>query len=64
MTKKHYELIARAIKKQWETEARIYGKGERSLVVHNTALRLAYALEDNDPKFNLSKFLRACGIEA
>lgn len=54
MTKKDYELIARVIQ---ENE----GDDLRS---HNYLVgSLAYAFEQDNPRFDRNKFLQACGIE-
>lgn len=63
MTKKDYELIARAIKRQWTIQVSITGTGDKSLAIHETALRIAYALKTENPRFDKDKFLQACGIE-
>lgn len=63
MTKKDYELLARSIKEQWSLEVAAHkGVGEHSMVVHNTALRIAYALETDNPRFDRERFLEECGV--
>lgn len=63
MTKKHYELIAKAIKKQWDVQVSITGTGDKSLAIHETALRIAHALKDDNNKFDTDRFLTACGVK-
>ena len=63
MTKKDYELIASAIKTQWNIQVSITGTGEKSLAIHETALRIAHALKGDNPKFDINRFLTACGVE-
>lgn len=63
MTKKDYELIARWLKYtmyddgQVNTELEVAG-------IEQVCENLAIAFEQNNPKFNRSKFLKACGLEA
>lgn len=62
MTKKDYELIAKAIKTQWDIQVAITGTGEKSLAIHETALRIAHALKNTNPRFDLDRFMTACGV--
>lgn len=56
MTKKDYELIAREIK-----DGEMLGN---AFETKNTiALKLAKALQAENPRFDKEKFLKACGIE-
>ena len=57
MTKKDYELIARAIKADKTAEKR-----EREEVRAEIAYRLAVDLEMQNPRFNRELFLTACGV--
>ena len=71
MTKKDYELIASVIagwikntknldKLGWSEGHILTGVS----VLEDFAMFLDYRLAQNNPKFNRSKFLKACGIEA
>ena len=58
MTKKDYELIAQEI-----ATSRKVTQGEAILVsVAHLANSLATALEIDNPRFNRSTFLKACGV--
>lgn len=57
MTKKDYILIARPFKQQIE----VLGEDQLSAVI-NTAHLMAEELKQENPKFNRSLFLRACGL--
>ena len=59
MTKKDYELIASVIKRstEWTKPVHIWDKEQ-------IACGLAEALQAQNPKFNRSKFMKACRIEA
>ena len=58
MTKKDYELIAQEI-----ATSRKVTQGETVLVsVAHLANSLATALEIDNPRFNRSTFLKACGV--
>jgi hypothetical protein len=59
MTKKDYELIARAIKSALEKEE---GNTEKQAGVSRLAHILAFELENENPRFQPSKFLKACGF--
>lgn len=64
MTKSDYEAIGRAFRKQWHVEVASNGKAsEQALTVHKTAIRLGYALERRDSRFNMDKFLYSCGVQ-
>lgn len=63
MIRKDYNLIAAAIKEQWLATVAAHGKGQRSLQVHNTAARIATAIEQQNANFDRERFLAACGIE-
>jgi hypothetical protein len=75
MTKKDYELIAKAIRLQVDyniAQSKRMTASEKYRLNHvdyyvengNVALNLATLLQEHDPKFNRSKFLQACGLEA
>jgi len=59
MTRKDYELIARAIKSALEKETENH---ERQVGISRVAHILAFELENNNPRFQTSKFLKACGF--
>jgi hypothetical protein len=66
MTRKDYVLIAKALKQARDqipnTNSSI-NAGE--FVANSTAARLvAYALADDNPRFDRQKFLTACGVES
>ena len=61
MTKKDYELIARAFYNQM-TSTTVFGTSEQ-LAIKGTAMLLSVYLAEQNPKFNRSKFLKACGLE-
>jgi hypothetical protein len=63
MTRKDYVLLSSAIKKQWDIEVSLHGRGDNSLTVHNTAARIAYALQRDNPRFDKNRFLTDCGIK-
>lgn len=73
MTKKDYELIAMVLHDGLRftqssrglpgTMDRAYANGKYD-TWHMIAVRLSDELEQNNPKFNRSKFLKACGLEA
>lgn len=66
MTKKDYELIANTLWGEAYSEPGIlceaweYMDNEYAEMVE----ALAYRFEQNNPKFNRSKFLQACGLES
>lgn len=63
MTKKDYILIANAIKEQWQLSKKHSEHPQHSgLAIHNTALRLAYAFKQDNPRFDVDRFLTACGV--
>ena len=72
MTKKDYELIAQSLwiaRPDWDNTPYEYVMNDiyktgRLNAWDNTCKTLAQGLEQNNPKFNRSKFLRACGLEA
>ena len=59
MTKKDYELIAKAI-----TDSRYLGEQalayEYQSALNNVTLRIAGVLADTNPRFDSSRFLSAC----
>jgi uncharacterized protein (DUF1800 family) len=70
MTKKHYEAIACIIKSTYNN-AKLYNgtmyrdtASERLETIEIIVSRLADYFASDNPKFNRTKFLQACGIEA
>ena len=64
MTRKDYELIAAALRRSsCEVADRTsdYGDGVRTQF-NVTASMLATALESTNPRFDRSRFLKACGV--
>lgn len=59
MTKKDYERIARAI----AGTSHPYGR-DGEYVLYLLARRLADTLEDDNPRFDRQKFLKACNVIA
>jgi hypothetical protein len=55
VTRKDYEILARAI---WRAEANFDGLNGKS----QTALSIADALTQDNPRFDREKFLKACGL--
>jgi len=58
MTRKDYELIAKAIAEAFEWEQ---GKTEREHAISRVAHILANSLRNDNPRFNEDRFLKACG---
>jgi len=59
MTRKDYELIARALKisgLNWEDGA------TPETVIREVAGQLAYTLAQDNPRFDRARFLTACGV--
>ena len=50
MTRKHFELIANIVKNIEDTNTR-----------HAVTMDFAHALRDENPRFNITQFVRACG---
>lgn len=61
MTRKDYELIAKALKTQIEI-SRTYGETDGELAVANIAYDLADALVIENPRFDKNRFFVACGL--
>lgn len=55
MTRKHFEVIAESIKKD-------YIASNYSVTVASVAIGLANVFRDQNPRFDRTKFLRACGL--
>lgn len=64
MSKKDYELIARAIREEVDNIREIY-KGSRLglSAVRRTAGRIADAMARDNAAFNRALFMKACGFE-
>lgn len=59
MTKKHFEMLAQLIK---EHSAEVYSKeNSPARAMHTLAEKLANKLTQENPRFDRSRFLRACG---
>ena len=63
MTKKHYEAIAHIIEDETTIIQHEGGDTSPALWKEETARRLADYFEQDNPKFNRTMFLTACGIE-
>jgi hypothetical protein len=59
MTRKDYQLIAAALKDAREANV-VYTNGEH--VTDLCAVRVANALESDNPRFDRARFLAACGV--
>ena len=60
MTKKDYILIASILEQKF---SEVRGKNyEASIAVRSIVDRLATGFKDNNPRFQVEKFLSACGI--
>jgi len=61
MTKKHFEAIAAILQLSWE-------EGEEDLYANRAILFIANSLADTfaaeNPRFNRSRFLKACGVKS
>lgn len=55
--------IAKGIKTQWDVQVSITGKGDKSLAIHETAIRIADEMKKKYKLFDWRKFLTDCGIE-
>jgi hypothetical protein len=63
VTKKDYELIAKAIRAGKEEHERFFGEGPHSQVLAFTGL-LADAFAADNPRFDRRRFLEATGLWA
>jgi len=59
MTRKDYEIIAKAITEAFAWEI---GKKEGEHAISRVAHILANSLRNDNPRFNEDKFLKACGL--
>jgi len=57
MSKKDYELIASAIRRTREATDNVMAQA----VLSTLSVTIAADLADNNPRFDLDRFLRACG---
>ena len=65
MTKKHYVLIAGAIKDVYDYQKENDGKGSRAIkqgAIKVTAESIAHALAYDNSQFDRVRFLQACGV--
>ena len=58
MTKKDYELIAKAIKEI----ATLQTNKQAGIAIHTVAANIALHMGNTNPQFDRSKFLNACGV--
>ena len=62
MTRKDYELIARVVKRERDS----WNENNANPIAIDTCHRfgegLAYELENDNPRFDRAKFLKACGL--
>lgn len=61
MTRKDYVLIAEVIKTQIELSLK-FGEDDARYGAENIALDLASKLSQDNPRFDRSRFLQACGV--
>lgn len=61
MTRKDYELIAKALKTQIEI-SRTYNEEDGEFAVTNIAFDLVTDLAKDNPRFDRDRFLKACGV--
>ncbi|MEK6878583.1 MAG: hypothetical protein AABY22_03195 [Nanoarchaeota archaeon] len=61
MTKKDYQLIARAIKKHYNDNLDYYSDYEQNAKLSLLVAELAETLSKENSKFNKIKFCEACG---
>lgn len=64
MSKKHYEAIAEAIKREVEVPG-ITGERERAIVglaQLNLARAIALVMREDNPRFDTNRFMKACGF--
>lgn len=62
MTRKDYELIARAIKASMDG-ARYRGSDTERNAIREVAKNIAGALQADNPRFDWARFLSACGLD-
>lgn len=61
MTRKDYVLIAEVIKTQIELSLK-FGEDDARYGAQNIAYDLASKLSQDNPRFDRSRFLQACGV--
>ena len=66
MTRKDYILIAAAIRETLLTDPKtgIVPPDREAAATHRVALRLADQLRQDNPRFDRTRFMAACGIAA
>lgn len=62
MTRKDYQLIARALKTQMEL-SRTNNEEDGKFAVINIAFDLVEDLAKDNPRFDRDRFLEACGVK-
>lgn len=62
MTKRDYDMLAACIKSHCEYEIECRASPLGVEVIHDFAIHLAAELLDTNPRFNMSRFLIACGV--
>ena len=63
MSKKHFEAFARECRALMETGKGLSGQDERADYVRFAAETFAAVARQDNPRFDLARFLRACGLE-
>jgi hypothetical protein len=67
MTRKHYRLLANAIKRQNEQAKENRRFRLEDLIIHTANLTMARIIADvlkkDNPRFNRTKFMEACGFD-
>ena len=62
MTKRDYDLIAMCIHASIQVEIHHYMSDDGVKVMHDFARRLASELLNTNPRFDMNRFLVACGV--
>lgn len=65
MTKKHFEAVAAAIKKQFDNAQGLtneFARNSATTVVYSIAQDFARIAASDNPRFDTQRFLRACSI--
>jgi hypothetical protein len=63
MTRKDFELIAKAIKSAVDYEQTFEDSNTGTRSIAGVAFNLADALADTNDRFDRAKFLKACGVQ-
>jgi hypothetical protein len=64
MTKKDYIIIAKVIYKHYGNRIDYYSDSENNLALGDLVLELATELAKDNPRFDRSRFLIACGFSS